>query len=942
MPSSLKKSWKDANKAGDAWKKLLERQNRDGFFTRDQQTQKRNTFVDNHVGLFDDYYDAIAHVHSVHADPGKYGTLNTDARRLATAIAMRHPNSESARQIIVHPADPNADSRLNTGGGLQALVRETYEAHAEGKLSGTERENLQNREKRLKERLRRKPLEDAQRELQRAQAALERLQREVKKRPANIRSEEEDDEFLGGSLIGGDEDWEDPAIRAASDRVRAAEQRVEEEQNRLDQGEEQEDQEDERLSDGGSSSADPDEMEEGEQERNGGGLANAVNPEAGLNKGLTRDQEKGLMEIGAWMYRNARHGVRGGKNDRTPFVEGILNRSAREKLLMYYMIEFDKLHSISTPVILVSQEYVPSVDRFRSKMRGHFWKYFSKNYFQWDKLTDAAMAAGSAKHFLGSLGSLKSYSADRPGAHAAAAPGGEAGEIREGEEENLIEIGGEEQGRDLDPQELQLKQNLEQRLQGVIAAAQVATGENPPPDAGQLLLDRLEELEELLQEDEADGLEGAREQAENPSGPSGKKSGVGKTKKVHDVLKMLFDYVKTPCQQTSKMLKQGMKIAEEGSKTAGNLKTSTLAFNWAAMPVTVLSALVSAVNVFITCYECAHTGADITTAEKAFKVFLSGKSIVDFGSGTYSSVTSIAGLAGAGWTSAGGATAAAWVGIATGTLTTAVGIHNLDAGGDQEARSREANEALKRKDPAMEMVLSKQGQDLSPEEQKQLEAQKEALEGRRQMLLHITNAGTKSAERQEITAGLQMLQGGIQVLSGILALGGVTAFASAGAALLSFVVGIIATGVDSKMRKGERKAVIDEFLGMDRLYSTFVTEQRRALSEAQFRARYGKEKDIRTMLRKEAEGVLGFQSDEKLYSQIMWFYAKGLYQGCFLKDDGTVLTNQERAAETGARKTDRDLCMKTLKSYGLKLRTPDTADEEPVPGISAIYKKMMA
>ena len=31
------------------------------------------------------------------------------------------------------------------------------------------------------------------------------------------------------------------------------------------------------------------------------------------------------MEIGAWMYRNARHGVRGGKNDRTPFVEGILD-----------------------------------------------------------------------------------------------------------------------------------------------------------------------------------------------------------------------------------------------------------------------------------------------------------------------------------------------------------------------------------------------------------------------------------------------------------------------------------------------------------------------------------------------------------------------------------------------------------------------------------------
>ena len=253
----------------------------------------------------------------------------------------------------------------------------------------------------------------------------------------------------------------------------------------------------------------------------------------------------------------------------------------------------------------------------------------------------------------------------------------------------------------------------------------------------------------------------------------------------------------------------------------------------------------------------------------------------------------------------------------------------------------DAMEALERYDPALELLRGAP-KNMTPDEQRRLEAQKEALEGRRQMLIHINKAGDKSALRQDITAGLEVLQGGIQVLSGMLALGGITAFATGAFSLVSFAVGIISTGVDKKMRKGEWRSAIDDFLDMDSIYKSFVREQKKSLSEDQYRDRYGSDEDVKATLRREAEGVLGFPSDEKFYSHIMWLYARGLYQGCFLKEDGTVLSRQERDAEQGTRKRDRDMCMRTLEAYGLKIQIPEEDYDDPVPGINAIYKKMMA
>ena len=99
MPKSLKKAWKDANSAGEAYKKLQERQVKDGFFTEAQKKQKKKVFIDNHVGVFDDYYKEVRHRETAHEDLGEYGNLSLNARFLAAAIGERYPDSQAGQLL---------------------------------------------------------------------------------------------------------------------------------------------------------------------------------------------------------------------------------------------------------------------------------------------------------------------------------------------------------------------------------------------------------------------------------------------------------------------------------------------------------------------------------------------------------------------------------------------------------------------------------------------------------------------------------------------------------------------------------------------------------------------------------------------------------------------------------------------------------------------------
>lgn len=90
MPRSAETLRKNLNQAGAAYKGFLARQKSDRFFTENQKKERKHTFLESHVGIFDEYFSL----------PGKGSReLNRDAAALADDVAKEFPSSITGRQL---------------------------------------------------------------------------------------------------------------------------------------------------------------------------------------------------------------------------------------------------------------------------------------------------------------------------------------------------------------------------------------------------------------------------------------------------------------------------------------------------------------------------------------------------------------------------------------------------------------------------------------------------------------------------------------------------------------------------------------------------------------------------------------------------------------------------------------------------------------------------
>lgn len=137
-----------------------------------------------------------------------------------------------------------------------------------------------------------------------------------------------------------------------------------------------------------------------------------------------------------------------------------------------------------------------------------------------------------------------------------------------------------------------------------------------------------------------------------------------------------------------------------------------------------------------------------------------------------------------------------------------------------------------------------------------------------------------------------------------------------GTAPILSLSGLIAACLE---RRASEADVIDQYLGMDQLYQDFRAGSMKTPDEADDLRKYGEEETVRAMLRKEAVSSLGFPSDQEMYTYIVRQYAKKLYETAFLKDDGTMLTADDRRNEAGSRRAERALALKILKKYGVDI-----------------------
>ena len=596
--------------------------------------------------------------------------------------------------------------------------------------------------------------------------------------------------------------------------------------------------------------------------------------------GLTPEQIKGVRDISAFLYRNTLYGGVGGKKDSGYFVDGILRRSPRERLLMYYLIEKKKLQQgkISDAELIEAMVYKPNLDEFKPQMlrafRGVFGR-FTGDSLEWERLSDAAQ---NTDNLMPRVNRLLTEVPGGPG--QGGAPGGGGPVVP------------------LDPA-------LRAAMQRVVAAGRRLLEE--PRPSQQMVKDFKDAVQDMY-----DHL------------PGEKKSKLEKldtAKEIGSETSRWLGYVTTPLLLTAGILSKASESAVVQDVSA--------AFSWDAVPLGSISALASILSLI-------DTGAGFSKDHSAKQVGRFIKDSVEMLKNCWSSIRGFGNLLGGeSWA------AAEWAGILGGALSIGGGLLSAIQGMDRLAE--EGSERQKH-----EEYLNRLNN--PPANPGMTQEQLEALAEQTDFLVGIAEHGRDSAHRRQVAARFQVATGTMHIFAGgvMFATGGAAAFISAGISGLAFVVGIFGAVTNYVMRNKEKTTVIDRFIGMDDYFEHYLDDQ---IPEGMTREQYikahgGSEAVLKNVLRTFAIRSLGFYSEEKIFSFIMWQYAKALYQGAFLKQDKSVLTaDEESDTQHNDERKRRKLYTDLLKNYGFELVYPEPDANPPVvqsPDANAIYKKLLS
>ena len=599
--------------------------------------------------------------------------------------------------------------------------------------------------------------------------------------------------------------------------------------------------------------------------------------EADAGPPLTEKQVHGIRSIGAFLYRNTIHGTIEARMGSGFFVDGILKRSPKEKLLMFYLIEKDKLHgNLNRSEMIKAMAYEPNLDEFKPRIfNGLFRGAFNRaegESLDWDKLSDAAHVA---EDMMPAINTILGDAQRDPGAVIAAAQ---------------------------DPE-------LADAIREVSAAGRLILQNPNPPEAD---LNRFKETVDAL-----NAYLSREEKSEKLTLGTVKSKGESVNKYVGYVSKLLGTITKT----------LGMTAKLSGEEKTGSISHMKSGFSWDTVPLGMISTLVSCITLLESCVKLATKPEDQSVKENMLQLGRVSKNFVSTQSGIFGSVRGISGLAGQHWGSSPAVSAATGgVAIAAGFISGIQGIYRIYKASKKIGEYEIYEEELDNLDL---------GADATEEQIRELNL-------KRPMLLDISAAQRKSQERSRGAARLQTASAALQIVSGGLMLGsgGTLAVISAVVSATALVIGISGAVMNYYKKKAEKEDVVDNFLGMDELYERFKREHKRnGESDGEFEKRYGEKQKTVPVLRMMAMSSLGFYSVDKMHAYIMWEYAQALYNGAFLKSDGTNLTFREYMVLNGAALKLRKMYVDLIEKMNLVVKYPGP-DEEPSPSAKEIYKKL--
>ena len=669
-------------------------------------------------------------------------------------------------------------------------------------------------------------------------------------------------------------------------------------------------------------------------------------------RNVTQAQKAGLNAIAQWMYRN-------GKARHQAFINGILRKTDREKLFMYYLIEKKKRKN-PTDVDFYSaqaEDYVPDLEAFKKQMVASVVKLWKRLPFgdeiYWRKLEDAAhVSADFSAHY-------RAYVGQEPDRFVPPAPAVDpvvqaAADQQEQQEEgqgNAHADAGPQNGNAQNPQNANPEPDFEQ-----VGGAEVHEREL----AADNLLVVLKNHQKLLAQMES---KGTRTEADNAAlansaqgvgdafrrlisadkavkniygalppemlGPAKKKSSKAKSVKntTGEINANLKKYAKLPLKEAKNegknyfswelgdTLSSGIEYTSNGLSTLMGVTTLiglvaeliTIKRTWAtSMGSTNAINIISAVNKLMTGVSDTGTGALNILAE-------AGVNFIEKGGEVSKEITTEVTK-----------TVGAYASVVTGAIDVGMGITNMvRANNSQKHMSSSVNAYAQRKQQAFQ----RQGhaEEMSNDDRREVNLQKKL---------------NRDFTAQKVGGALDMAAGALKVTGGILTLTGVGALAGAILSTVGFALGWVSTITKWAIKRKNRKKAVDDYIGLD--------EVMRAVKDAlgadwKNRIRqYGikDEKALREQVRYELLARIDCRNEESAYKYIVRQYAQMLYRKLFFKANGDMFTTADITNNDPEYLQVQNEFVPIAKALKIRPVYPANANAKPYPTVDALMAKL--
>ena len=634
-----------------------------------------------------------------------------------------------------------------------------------------------------------------------------------------------------------------------------------------------------------------------------------INIDAEKRAEITPAKEAGINSVIEWMKRNCDKS----SISKASFVKRVERTSKAKQLLMFYLVEKGLQAAPSDEYCYNAlEDYVPDISKIKGQVVASKWKFWkrigtdsSDSVIDWSRL-------GMAAHF-----AIKCDIADT---------------IIENERA-IKEADGEERIDETDEEKrTRLMSDLEKKGELILTLYRSA-GLSPemPADIieNKKLRERLISLIASFNEDhkqfvgmlnDIDDNNNLKETLQRKAGEISKEVLSGK-KQSKGITASMEKYSKTVSGVVNQLVNTDNMLQYEIDKTNPLEMTDT-----SVAVVSGISGVLAGLQLvsnFKTAVGIATTASKLTTADHAAKSLSVAGSIVKNAGDLSTSTTTVAQyFQGASvytpQTSWIGETSVKSLGehfsdisggvkFCAGCASIVAGTLNMVAGGIELGRSVSSRHDIKNAEEKLKEIPKNRKTEDHEKLERFLSHEKRVLKN------NDISAGVKAA------TGFLTLAGGILTVTGILAPIG---------SVLSLVGTVANLGYNlfyaRHRRNLARKQAVDDALKLDLALKKIRTQDKKKK-----KPEYDEFSDdvLRTVIRQEELAELGYATYKEFFSDICKENALMFYKHVFEQDKG---------------QGDQALFEDALKSLGLKIKYPIKPGEKPIPGVAAIYAKMMA